>query len=249
VSAAALATYASVRRDGMDDCVRTHASLVQRIAYHLAARLPRSVEIDDLIQAGMIGLMEAARAFDTAGGASFETFAGIRIRGAMLDELRRGDWAPRSVHRKVREASSAMAQIEQRTGRAAAANEVATAMGLSLDDYHKAMDDAARTQVLSFDHGDGEKDPFDVADATNQTPSREHDRLEFTQQLATAIDTLPERERMIMALYYQEEMNLREIGAVLGVTESRVCQLHGQALVRLRSRLKPWHGERTDALL
>lgn len=249
MSVAAHAQYAAVQRGGMDDCVRTHASLVQRIAYHLAARLPRSVEIDDLIQAGMIGLMEAARAFDTAGGASFETFAGIRIRGSMLDELRRGDWAPRSVHRKVREASSVMAQIEQRTGRAAAANEVAGAMGISLDEYHKAMDDAARTQVLSFDNGDGEKDPFDVADIAGHTPAREHDRGEFTQQLAAAIENLPERERMIMALYYQEEMNLREIGAVLGVTESRVCQLHGQALVRLRSRMKPWHGERTDGLL
>ncbi len=245
----ARAEYAAVQRGAINECVTTHAALVQRIAYHLAARLPRSVEVDDLIQAGMIGLMEAARTFDPGAGASFETFASIRVRGAMLDELRRGDWAPRSVHRRVREAASAMASIEQRTGRAANSTEVAAAMNVSIDEYNRFMDDAARTQVLSIDHGDAEGEAMDIADHTTRTPEQRFDKAEFAADLAGAIDGLPERERMVMALYYQEELNLKEIGQVLGVTESRVCQLHGQALVRLRARLKSWMGSEYEALL
>lgn len=239
------AAYLDTQRGASaNDTITQYAKLVQRIAYHLAARLPRSVEVDDLIQAGMIGLMEATGSFDPNAGASFETFASIRIRGAMLDELRKGDWAPRSVHRKVREASEAIQQIEQRTGRAAASNEIAAALGVNLEDYHKLLDNAARTQVLSFHNGETDsQEAMQIADDDRDSPERKLGKDEFHKVLAGAIDQLPERERLVMALYYQEQLNLKEIGAVLNVTESRVCQLHGQALVRLRARLSTWIGE------
>lgn len=223
-----------------DDLVLRHADLVKRIAHHLAARLPSSVEVDDLIQAGIIGLIEASRNYSGDRGASFETYAGIRIRGAMLDELRHTDWAPRSVHRRLREVSETIRQIEQETGRDAPEREVAGRMGITLEEYRAIVADGARCQVLSLDAG-GES-----GDETMDTPDQDagpvehlqHD--EFQGALADAIDELPERERMVMSLYYDDELNLREIGAVLGVSESRVCQIHGQALVRLRARLEEW---------
>lgn len=222
------------------DLVLRHAPLVKRIAYHLAARLPSSVEIEDLIQAGSLGLLEAARHYQSDRGASFETYAGIRIRGAMLDELRRGDWAPRSLHRRAREVESAMRAIEQETGREARDAEIAERAGLSLDEYHEAVADAARCQVLSadaFDTGEGYDAPAEHGD-----PDTELAQAEFQRELAGAIAALPDRERLVMSLYYERELNLKEIGRVLDVSESRVCQIHGQALVRLRARLGDWAG-------
>lgn len=219
-----------------------HANLVKRIAYHLASRLPPSVQVDDLIQAGMIGLLEAAKNYNGAQGASFETYAGIRIRGAMLDEIRRSDWTPRSVHRKVRAASAAVREIEMTTGRAARDKEVADSMGIGLDEYHGILNDAASCRVFSYD----DPDALGGAEITNIAASNTAGPLDvlhgeaFRKSLAQAIGDLPEREQMIMALYYDEELNLREIGEVLGVSESRVCQLHGQALVRLRARMAGW---------
>lgn len=223
-----------------DKLVRQHAELVRRIAHHLAARLPPSVDVDDLIQAGVIGLIEAARNYHPEGGASFETFAGIRIRGAMLDELRQGDWAPRSLHRRMRDIGEAMRRIEQRSGREAQESEVADALGLSIEDYRSALADASRTHMLRLDGaGENGDETLDVAaPEAGALDQLEHEA--FRDALVTAIDQLPERERQVMALYYDEELNLREIGAVLGVSESRVCQLHGQALSRLRGKLDHW---------
>jgi RNA polymerase sigma factor for flagellar operon FliA len=214
-----------------------HAELVKRIAYHLAGRLPPSVEVADLIQAGMLGLLEAAAHYTAGKGASFETFAGIRIRGAMLDALRKLDWAPRSVHRKAREAATAMRAVELESGREARDVEVAARMGVSLDSYHRVVQDAASCQLASLDDGDG--GITDVPDRSAD-PQAEVQGVEFRDSLAAAISELPERERLVMSLYYDEELNLKEIGAVLKVTESRVCQLHGQALVRLKARLVQW---------
>ena len=222
------------------DLVHLHAGLVKRIAYHLAARLPASVEVDDLIQAGSLGLLEAARHYQGDRGASFETYAGIRIRGAMLDELRRGDWAPRSLHRRAREVEAAMRAIEQETGREARDTEVAERLNLSLDDYHDAVADAARCQVLSS-HGYDDGQGYDAV-AEHGDPDEQFGREELQQELAQAIGRLPERERLVMSLYYERELNLKEIGKVLGVSESRACQIHGQALVRLRARLGDWAG-------
>jgi RNA polymerase sigma factor for flagellar operon FliA len=224
-----------------NDLVILHEPLVKRIAYHLMSRLPPSVQADDLIQAGMIGLIEASRNFDPEQGASFETYAGIRIRGAMLDEIRRTDWTPRSVHRKAREVAEAVRRIENEKGRDARDVEVAEAMGIPLDDYHKILQDATGCRIFSFeDPGTLGEDGFTSPDGQTNQPFEYLQKDDFKQGLAKAIKGLPERERLVMALYYDEELNLREIGEILGVSESRVCQIHGQALIRLRARMEIW---------
>lgn len=227
--------------------VARHSELVRRIAHHLAARLPSSVEVDDLIQAGMIGLIEAARNFQSDQGATFETYASIRIRGAMIDAIRAGDWVPRSVHRRYRDVVAATRAIEQREGRAATAQEIAGALGMSVDDYHQVLQDAARGQLLSLDEYVEEHDGEPrLGQHDNATPARRFEQSAFRVALGEAIDNLPEREKMVLSLYYEQEMNLREIGSVLNVSESRVCQIHGQAMLRLRARLTDWRGELDD---
>lgn len=223
------------------ELVQRHAELVKRIAHHLVARLPSSVDVGDLMQAGVIGLIEAARHYNGERGASFETYAGIRIRGAMLDELRQTDWAPRSVHRRLREVSEAIREIEQETGREARDAEIARRLGMPVEEYHEIVHDASRCQVLSLDaqRDDESEAGFDAPDPT-EGPLDLLQRDEFRQAMAQAIVGLPERERLVLSLYYDDELNLREIGAVLDVSESRVCQIHGQALLRLRSRLSEW---------
>lgn len=235
--------YSAVAGSGAKDAlVAGHAELVKRIAYHLAGRLPPSVEVDDLIQAGMIGLLEAAAHYASDRGASFETYAGIRIRGAMIDALRKQDWAPRSVHRKARAAATAIREIEARAGREARDTEIAEAMGIGLDEYHRVLQDSLACQLSSIDEGG---DATDVADRAAD-PLRETEGGALRAAVADAIAGLPERERLVMSMYYDDELNLKEIGAVLGISESRVCQLHGQALVRLRSRLRTWRSESAE---
>lgn len=223
------------------EIIERHGELVRRIAHHLAARLPASVEVDDLIQAGMLGLIEAARNFQADQGAAFETYASIRIRGAMIDEIRRGDWVPRSVHRRYRDVVAATRQVEQTTGRAATSQEVAKAMEVPLEDYHRMLEDAARGQLISLDQQmeDHDGEPR-LASAAGATPAREFENGAFRNALGGAIGDLPEREQLVLSLYYEQEMNLREIGAVLSISESRVCQIHGQAMLRLRARLGEW---------
>jgi RNA polymerase sigma factor FliA len=215
-----------------DELIARHGELVKRIAYHLAGRLPPSVAVDDLIQAGMLGLMEAAANYSATRGASFETYAGIRIRGAMIDALRALDWAPRSVHRKARAVAAAMREIERRTGRDARDAEIAQHMSISLEEYHSIVHDAVSCRLASMDEEDAGERIAEQADPFSETAEEQ-----LRDSLAKAIDKLPERERLVMSLYYSEGLNLREIGEVLKVTESRACQLHGQALVRLKSRL------------
>jgi RNA polymerase sigma factor FliA len=230
-----MGAYTASRADGATDALVTrHAELVKRIAYHLAGRLPPSVDVADLIQAGMLGLLEAAANYSAGRGASFETYAGIRIRGAMIDALRKLDWAPRSVHRKARAVAAVIRDIEKERGRDARDNEVAERLGVSLEEYHDIVRDAASCRLTSLDDATAAAAP-DSAD-----PFRETADEVFRDALAHAIDTLPEREKLVMSLYYTDELNLKEIGAVLNVTESRVCQLHGQALVRLKARLAAW---------
>lgn len=235
----AISSYVEHRasRQDADELVRTHADLVRRIAYHLSARLPSSVDIDDLVQAGMIGLLEAAAQFKDGKGASFETYAGIRIRGSMLDSLRHLDWAPRSVHRRARELVQAMQQIERETGCEATAVAIAARMGIAIEEYHRIVQDAASCHLASLEDMEG-VDPADE----QLDPLRVVADGRFREALAEAINGLPEREKLVMSLYYQDEMNLKEIGMVLGVTESRVSQLHGQAVSRLKGRLAGWKG-------
>ncbi len=231
------AQYKAVQKSAYEDAVERYADLVRRIAHHLAARLPSSVEVDDLIQAGMIGLIEASRNYDPEQGATFETYASIRIRGSMIDEIRRGDWTPRSVHRKVREAGEITRDIEQRTGRAAGAKEVADAMQMPIEEYNRLLEDAACGQILSLESHVEDNGEARLARAVTHTPQIEAERNEFRESLAAEIAELPDREQLVLSLYYEQEMNLREIGAVLGVSESRVCQIHGQAMLRLRARM------------
>jgi RNA polymerase sigma factor for flagellar operon FliA len=240
---AAVGAYTAHRAGNETDALVTrHAELVKRIAYHLAGRLPPSVEVADLIQAGMLGLLEAAAHYTANRGASFETYAGIRIRGAMIDALRKLDWAPRSVHRKARAVAAVVRELEKETGRDARDGEIAERLGVSMDDYHAILQDSASCRLTSLDDATAAAAP-DVAD-----PFREIADEDFRAALAQAIDGLPEREKLVMSLYYGDELNLKEIGAVLKVTESRVCQLHGQALVRLKARLAGWRDAQPDEL-
>jgi len=241
-----LAAYKLVAKTGevienADELVTVYASLVKRIAYHLMSRLPPSVQVDDLIQAGMIGLLEASGNYDASQGASFETYAGIRIRGSMLDEIRKGDWAPRSLHRKVREITKAVRELEGEHGRDARDQEVAERLGITLDEYYQTLQNANGYRIFSFEElPSGEEGMTKSLTDTIKGPLEGVENQHFREALAEAISTLPERERLVMSLYYNEELNLRETGDVLGVSESRVCQIHAQALIRLRSRMEDW---------
>jgi RNA polymerase sigma factor for flagellar operon FliA len=234
--------YQDVQTGSMNELVTLHAPLVKRIAHHLLMRMPSSVQLDDLIQSGMIGLLEAARKYDVSKGASFETYAGIRIRGAMLDEIRRGDWAPRSVHRKSREVAAAVKAVEMRTGSDAKDHEVAEELGIDLETYYTILQDASGSRLFSFDDltEGGDDSALEAASGEISGPADELQDEDFRAHLAEAIEGLPEREKLVLALYYDEELNLKEIGEVLGVSESRISQIHSQAALRLRARLQEW---------
>lgn len=234
-----IAAYGGV--DHMQQLVERHAPLVKRIAYHLMARLPASVLVDDLIQSGMIGLIEAAKNFDGSKGASFETFAGIRIRGAMLDEMRRGDWTPRSVHRNARLIAETIAELEAAYGRDIKDSEVAEKLDISLDEYHHMLSDISSGRIIGIEDLGVSEDALVTSGDTDCDHLYESQASEsFHQDLAKTISSLPEREALVLSLYYNDELNLKEIGAVLNVSESRISQIHSQALVRLKARMQDW---------
>jgi RNA polymerase sigma factor for flagellar operon FliA len=220
------------------------APLVKRIAFQLAAKLPASVQVDDLMQAGMMGLLDAIGHFDENQGAQFETYASQRIRGAMLDELREIDWVPRSVRKSARDIEKAMTALQQKLGHAPSEQEIADVLGIALASYQSMLADARGHQLVyyeDFHNEDGDPVEFNLADS-RPTPFEVIRDGDMQRALVEAIETLPERERLMMAMYYQEDLNLKEIGAVMGVSESRVCQIHSQAVMRLRSKLKDWIG-------
>lgn len=232
---------ASISSQSTAEIAEQHAPLVKRIAYHLIAKLPHTVDVADLIQEGMIGLLDASQNYNTEQGASFETYAGIRIRGAMLDEIRRNNWAPRSVHRKAREIAAVMQEIEQREGRNAQDSEVAEAFGISTSEYHQQLYNASGHQVFSLDELTDHDETLAQPIGKNESePEQTVQKSGFRHALSEAIQTLPERERLMMSLYYNEELNLKEIGEVLNVSESRVSQIHSQTIIRLRSKLGDW---------
>ncbi|VAW88908.1 RNA polymerase sigma factor for flagellar operon [hydrothermal vent metagenome] len=230
----------STQPQSQDALLHQHAPMVKRIAYHLAARLPSSVMVDDLIQAGMIGLLDASKNYDATQGASFETYSSIRIRGSMLDELRRNDWAPKSVHRKNRDIMNAVKDIESTTGQDAKDDEIANHMGISLDEYYKILHDASTSKIFSMDELELDDGAINQSASSNtRTEPLELLQTEDVKRLlANVIDTLPEREKLVITLYYNNELNLREIGAVLEVSESRVSQMMSQAIIRLKSRMQ-----------
>ncbi|MCE8014878.1 RNA polymerase sigma factor FliA [Halomonas sp. MCCC 1A17488] len=219
------------------DLLDEYLPLVRRQALSMQVRLPSSIELDDLIQAGTVGLLEAMGRFDASQGASFATFASQRIRGAMLDELRSRDWLPRSVRRNARAVDEAVRRLEQSLGRPAEETEIAGELDMGLEEYRQLLSDTNSGHLLPFEALMAEGVEPGIEDASIDTPYRMLIDEEKRRQLAEGIEALPEREKLLMALYYQEELNLKEIGVVLGVTESRVCQLHSQAVSRLRARL------------
>ncbi|AQU84614.1 MAG: RNA polymerase sigma factor FliA [Halomonas sp.] len=228
--------YTAQGRIKQSELLTQYMPLVRRQALTLQVRLPASIELDDLIQAGMVGLLEALSRFDAAQGATFATFASQRIRGAMMDELRTRDWLPRSVRRSARAMDSAVRRLEQQLGRAPEEHEIARELGVPLSEYQQLLNDTNSGQLLPFEELGTDSGESASGGASNVP----FDQLLDSQQRQTlidAIEALPEREKLLMALYYQEEMNLKEVGVVLGVTESRVSQLHSQAVSRLRARL------------
>ena len=218
-----------------------HMPLVKRLAHQMKAKLPPSVEVDDLVQAGMIGLLDAINRYEENHGAQFETYAVLRIRGAMLDELRGSDWMPRSTRANMRKVEQAMAALQQQLGRPPSESEVAKSLKLSLGDYQELLGDSGGHQLVYFEdfHQEDGNDSFlDRYAVDDDDPLKSLLDTDFRQAVIDAIDALPPREKMLMGLYYEEELNLKEIGAVMGVSESRVSQLHTQAVARLRTYLR-----------
>jgi len=218
-----------------------YSVLVKRIAHHLLGRLPPSVQVEDLIQAGMIGLLEAQKNYDGSKGASFETYAGIRIRGAMLDDIRRGDWVPRSVHKHNREVSQVIAILEGELNRDPTDAEVAQRMGISLEQYHTILTDINCSRLVGIEDLGVSEDSISPEDSEDDNlPFKGVADEYFRTALVDSIKSLPEREALVLSLYYDEELNLKEIGEVIGVSESRVSQILSQSMQRLRTKLSAW---------
>jgi RNA polymerase sigma factor for flagellar operon FliA len=214
----------------------------------MKAKLPPSVEVDDLVQAGMIGLLDAISRYEETHGAQFETYAVLRIRGAMLDELRNSDWLPRSMRQNMRKIEAAMSSLQQKLGHPPTESEVAKLLKLSLSEYQDMLSDGGGHQLVYYEdfHDNEGNDSFlDRYAVDDADPLRALLDTDFRQAVIDAIDGLPPREKILMGLYYEEEMNLKEIGAVMGVSESRVSQLHTQAVARLRAALREqaWTGQ------
>lgn len=232
--------YTAKGKLDQDALIKQYLPVVRRHALSMQVKLPASIELDDLIQAGVIGLIEAMGRFDSGVGASFETFASQRIRGSMIDELRSRDWMPRSVRRKAREMAATVRSLEQALGRPPSETEIADSLDMDIGEYRQLLNDTNSGQLLPLDDliSKGREPEFDDEGAEADGP---YDSLLDNQQrgnLINAIENLPDREKLLMTLYYQEEMNLKEIGVIMGVTESRVCQLHSQAISRLRGKLQ-----------
>ncbi|AJC15396.1 RNA polymerase sigma factor FliA [Pandoraea sputorum] len=224
-----------------NDTLTQYAPLVRRLALQLMAKLPASVELEDLIQAGMLGLLDAANRYQETQGAQFETYASQRIRGAMLDELRELDWASRGIRKTAREIEKAVQRLEQRLGRGPSESEIAGEMSIGLTEYQQMLQDVHGCQLIYYeDFEAADEEPF--IDRICADPGADPLTMLLDEGLrggvVDAIDRLPEREKLLMSLYYEQGLNLREIGAVLEVSESRVCQLHSQAISRLRATLR-----------
>lgn len=233
-------TTAYASYDNKTFVVEQYAPLVKKIAHHLIARLPASVQLDDLIQAGMMGLLEASSKFDSSKGAKFETFAGIRIRGSMLDEIRKGDWVPRSVHKNQRQVAQIIDELEQELGRDAKDTEIAKRLNISIDEYHQMLTDITVGKIIGIEDLGGAIDSF-MGDGQSNNDNYEYlAQLKFKSALVDCIKLLPERDSLVLSLYYDEELNLKEIGAILEVSESRVSQILSQAMLRLKAKLIHW---------
>jgi RNA polymerase sigma factor for flagellar operon FliA len=229
-----------------DRLVVEYAPLIKYIAQKIAARLPTNIELDDLMSSGVIGLMDAIEKYDASRDNKFKTYAEFRIRGAILDELRAQDWVPRSVREKAKALERCYSRIEQQKGRQATDEEVCSELGISQQEYHEMLSQVRSVSLLSFDdvqnfskadkralHGFS-----DVSNYKSPTPFSEVNHAALKRMISEAINDLPEKQRLVLSLYYYEDLNLKEIGRVLDVTESRVSQLHTQAILRLKGKLR-----------
>jgi RNA polymerase sigma factor for flagellar operon FliA len=229
---AMLSEYEVHSRRPTDHLVSQHLPLVKRIASQLAVKLPSHIETDDLIQVGLIGLLKAVDDYQNDSGAVFSTYATIRIRGAMLDELRCRDWLPRSVQRDLGRVATAIDRVEQRVGRPAQEQEIADELGMPIEEYRSLAGELACARVTQLDEAELPPGSVEPEDQFEEATKRE--------ALVAAIETLPEKEGLMLSLYYSEGLNLKEIGLVMGVSESRVSQIHGQAVARLKAKLSDW---------
>ena len=226
-----------------NDLIKQYQPLVRRLAHHMMAKLPANVQVDDLIQVGLIGLSEALTRYEAAQGVQFETFATQRIRGAMLDELRGNDWMSRGSRKSQKEIEQSLRKLEHQLGRTPLESEIASDLGLSLVDYQSLLGKVRGTQLVYLEdmaRGDEDQDSFldrHVGDSEADPMNMLRDQR-LRQALVAAIKNLPEREQFIMSMYYEQDMNLKEIAAVLDVTESRICQLHSQSIARLRAKMR-----------
>lgn len=235
-SARFVAAYTEHDRENL---ITSHLPKVKYIADRMAAKLPPSVERDDLYGAGVIGLIDAVERFDATRGIAFTTFAEMRVRGAILDNLRSLDWASRGTRRKAREVQEAYSQLEQEKGDTATEEEVAEKMGIPIAELRETLQDLRGLNVTDLDEREEETGltMLETICDPNASPLEQYEDSDRRKRLAEAIEKLPERERQVVALYYVEELNMKEIGAVLEITESRVSQLKSQAVVRLRNAL------------
>lgn len=231
--------YKALDAASRNSLFESHLSLVKIIAHHVSLRLPPGKSVDDLIQVGMIGLLEASRAFEGNQGAEFKSYASIRIRGAILDELRRDSWMPRSVQQKSRQLSHAIKAVENRTGETATDREIAMELGVSITEYAEMLETVAGCTVFSLEDQTEILDPSDDVDLPLSLVEDESTR----KALAAVIESLPKQEQMVVVLYYNKGLNLREISEVLNVSESRVCQVHSQAVSRIRTRMRSKYDE------
>lgn len=226
-----------------NDMIKQYQPLVRRLAHHMVAKLPANIQVDDLIQVGLIGLSEALTRYEAAQGVQFETFATQRIRGAMLDELRDNDWMSRGSRKNQKEIEQALRRLEHKLGRTPLESEIATDLGMSLSDYQELLGKVQGTQLVYIEdmtrNGDDDDSFLDrhVGDSEADPINMLRDQR-LRQALVAAIKGLPEREQFIMSMYYEKDMNLKEIAAVLDVTESRICQLHSQSIARLRAKMR-----------
>ena len=229
-----------------EQIVLEHAPLIRYIVNRIAVRLPSHIDLDDLHNTGVIGLMDAIEKYDPEKNCKFKTYAEFRIKGAILDQLRSLDWVPRSVRQKSRRLERAYGEVEQRLGRSASDDEVADSLGLQIDKFHELLNQVRGISLVNLEEIRGTNSDGDrtgtyadiIEDVNSENPFASLKLAEMKQAIAHTIGSLPEKERLVISLYYYEDLNMKEIGGILGITESRVCQIHTKAVLRLRAKLK-----------